>query len=150
MVNMHKTGLILVIFSLFMMGVNTVVADVPTVTDLAVTVETGGRTLIITVRHSNPSNTHYVSELEVKVGDDSMVVELTPQSASAFAEEVEVAVSGDVQVRAYCNLHGWSKWVSLDGDSDTVDEPGGGIPGFPLLALGLGLVSFLAISIRDR
>lgn len=132
------------------MGVTTVVADVPTVTNLGVTVETGGRTLTITVRHSNPSNTHYVSELEVKVGDDSLIVELTPQSASAFTEEVDINVTGDVQVRAYCTLHGWSKWVSLDGDSDTVDETGGGIPGFPLLALGLGLVSFLVFSMRTN
>jgi hypothetical protein len=141
--SMRKIGLTLIVFTLFSMGVNTVLADVPTVTSIGVTVETDGRTLTITVRHNGPSSIHYVSELEVKVGDQTEVVGLDPQSASAFTEEVTIAVTGDVQVRAYCTLHGWSSWASLSGDSDPVDEPSGGIPGFPVLAIGVGLASYL-------
>jgi desulfoferrodoxin (superoxide reductase-like protein) len=139
---MRKIGLILIILSLFAMRVNTVTADVPTVTSLAVTEKTDGRSLTITVRHNGPTSIHYVSELEIKVGEETKVVGLDPQSTTAFTEEVTIAATGDVQVRAYCTLHGWSSWASLGGDSDPVDEPSGGILGFPLLALGLGLALY--------
>ena len=72
-----------------------------------------------------------------------MIVELSPQSTSAFTEEVDIAATGDVQVRAYCTLHGWSRWASLGDDSDPVNEPSRGIPGFPVLALGLGIAGIM-------
>lgn len=139
---MNKVGLFLIIISLFMMGINTAYANVPSVTNLKVSVETQGRTLTITVTHSDPSNNHYISKIEVKVGEDTMVVELGPQSTSVFTEEVDIATSGDVQVRAYCIVHGWSSWASLGGDSDPVDEPNGGIPGFQIPVIGLGIALF--------
>ena len=71
---MRKIGLILITLSLFMTGFNLVNANVPRVADIGVIVETDGRTLTITVRHSSPSVAHYVSELEVKVGEDTMVI----------------------------------------------------------------------------
>ncbi|MFH1626044.1 MAG: hypothetical protein ABID54_12955 [Pseudomonadota bacterium] len=142
---MNKVGFFLFILSLFMMGVNTAYANVPSVTNLKVSVETQGRILTITVTHSNPSINHYISKIEVKVGEDTMVVELGPQSTSVFTEEIEIAASGDVQVRAYCIVHGWSSWASLGGDSDPVDAPSGGISGFPLLALGLGVIGLILL-----
>ena len=138
--SMRKIGLILIVISLLSMGVNMAQADVPSVISLGATVDTDGRTLTITVRHNSPSSIHYVSQLEVKVGEDTMVIELEPQSATAFTEETSISATGDVQVRAYCTVHGWSSWVSLGGEPEP--EPSGGIPGFPLLALGLGLAIY--------
>ena len=146
---MRKIGVMLLIVSLFMIGINTVVADVPSVSYLEVTVETNGRTLTITVRHNGPSSIHYVSELEIQVGEESIIIELDPQSASAFTEVVEIAVTGNVQVRADCTLHGWSSWASLGGDTDPIADSRGGIPGFSLLALSVGLGGFL-LNHRNR
>jgi desulfoferrodoxin (superoxide reductase-like protein) len=137
---MKKIGLILIALSILSLGVSVVSADVPNVTSLGVEVATDGRTLSITVRHSSPSNIHYISKLEVKVGDNVEVVDLDPQSTTSFTEEVSIATSGSVEVRAYCTLHGWSSWASL---GETPSEPSGGIPGFPLLAVGLGLALLL-------
>ncbi|MBE0633012.1 hypothetical protein IH574_00445, partial [Candidatus Bathyarchaeota archaeon] len=110
---MKKIGLILIALSILSLGVSVVSADVPNVTSLGVEVATDGRTLSITVRHSSPSNIHYISKLEVKVGDNVEVVDLDPQSTTSFTEEVSIATSGRVEVRAYCTLHGWSSWASL-------------------------------------
>ena len=110
------------------------------VINLDVTDTTGGRTLSITVRHNNTSNNHYVSELEVKVAEDTMTIELDPQSDTVFTEETSIASTGDVQVRAYCTLHGWSGWMKPGEEPEP--EPSSGIPGFPLLALGFGLVIY--------
>ena len=131
-----------------MMGINTAYANVPSVTNLKVSVETQGRTLTITVTHSDPSNNHYISKIEVKVGEDTMVVELGPQSTSVFTEEVEIAASGDVQVRAYCIVHGWSSWASLGGDSDPVDEPNGGYSRVSRIPLCLGITLFTYLTKR--
>ena len=131
----------MVVLNLFFLSACMVSADVPTVTDIQVESATDGNTLTITIRHSGPSSAHYVDTIEVKIGEDVDVFELESQSMVTFTEEVEVA--GDpVEVRAYCTLHGWSAWKEVE--SDTVeppeqDEPNGGIPGFPLLAVGLGL-----------
>ena len=110
--------------------------------------ETGGRNVSITVRHNDPSNIHYVSEIEVKVGEDSTVIELDPQSGTSFIEQVMVADSGSVEVRVFCTLHGWSSWVSLEVQEpveevtthqpSSEDESSGGIPGFPLMSILIG------------
>jgi desulfoferrodoxin (superoxide reductase-like protein) len=139
---MPKTRLILILIFIFAIGVNTVIADVPSVISLEVTDETGGRSLTITIRHNAPTIVHYVSEIEVKVGDEVDVIELESQSTITFTEQVSITTTGDVQVRAFCTFHGWSSWVSLQGDSEPVDEPSEGIPGFPVLALGLGLAVY--------
>lgn len=147
---MRKIWLCFLILSLLMFGINVVNADVPTVTDIGVTVETDGRTLTITVRHSSPSNIHYVSEIEVKVGEDTMVVELDPQTDTSFIEEVDVEASGNIQVRAYCTLHGWSGWASLGGASDPVDDTSGGISGFPFISIIIGFSVLVLIHKRNR
>jgi hypothetical protein len=135
---MRKIGLILIILSLFITGINIVSADIPLVINLDITDTTDGRTLSITVRHNNPNNNHYVSELEVKVGEDTTTIELDPQSSTVFTEETGITSTGDVQVRAYCTLHGWSGWMKPGEEP----EPSGSIPGFPLLALGFGLATY--------
>jgi desulfoferrodoxin (superoxide reductase-like protein) len=123
-----------------MTGINIVSADIPMVINLDVTDTTDGRTLSITVRHNSPNNNHYVSELEVKVGEDTTIIELDPQSETAFTEETSIASTGDVQVRAYCTLHGWSGWMSPGEEPEP--EPSSSIPGFPLLTLGFGLATY--------
>jgi desulfoferrodoxin (superoxide reductase-like protein) len=145
---MKKAAFFLIILSLFSLGVSVVSADVPTVTSIGVTTSTDGRTLTITVRHSGPSSIHYVSKLEVKVGEDVKVVELEPQTTAIFTDEVNVASSGAVEARAFCTLHGWSAWASLGGDSPDTPNPSGGIPGFSLVSIGLGL-TILAV-LRKR
>ena len=120
-------------------------ADVPTVTETQVEAIAEGSVLTITIRHGGPTSAHYVSEIEVKEGDDVVVIELDPQSTVTFTEEVEVSLGGDLQVRAYCTLHGWSAWKSVETDSTEPpidDAPSGGIPGFPLLTIGIGLTLF--------
>ena len=139
---MKKTALIFVVLFLFSIGVNVALADVPTVTDISSAVSTDTRTLTISVRHSGPSSIHYVSKLEVKVGEDVMTFDLEPETTTTFTEEVDVAITGAVQVRAYCTLHGWSVWATLGEDTPdpSGDQPSGGVPGFSLISLFIGLI----------
>jgi desulfoferrodoxin (superoxide reductase-like protein) len=132
-----------------LLSIQVVFADVPTVTSIEVEAVTEGSTVTVTVRHSGPSSTHYVSKIEIRSGDDVQEFKLDPQSDTIFTEELSVAASSVVEVRAYCILHGWSGWVSSSGEEpDTiVDETGSGIPGYPLASIGLGLV---LASIRRR
>jgi hypothetical protein len=138
---MRKIGFILIILSLVMTS-NVVSADIPLVINLDIKDTTDGRTLSITVRHNSPNNNHYVSELEVKVGENTTTIELDPQSGTIFTEETSIASTGDVQVRAYCTLHGWSGWMKPGEEPEPEPKPSSGIPGFPLLALGFGLAIY--------
>lgn len=142
---LRKVGIILVILAVFSLGASIVFADVPTVTDIQVESTTDGNTLSVRIRHSGPSSIHYVDKIEVKIGEDIEVFELEPQSGTTFTEEIEV-IGDPVEVRAYCTLHGWSSWKEVEvdtADPPEQEEPSGGIPGFPLLAVGLGLALVL-------
>lgn len=145
---MRKIILILLAATLFSLGINMAQADVPTVIDLQVETTTEGNTLTATIRHSGPTSIHYVSQMEVKIGDDVEVISLEPQRAVSFTEQVTVSSSEGIEVRVYCTLHGWSAWKSMESDSPEPEEPSGGIPGFPILAIGLGLVALMLR--RDR
>ena len=131
----------MVALTLFSLATGMVCADVPTVTDIQAEASTDGNTLTISIRHSGPSSAHFVDKIEVKIGEDVEVFELESQDSVNFTEEIEV--TGDpVEVRAYCTLHGWSAWKEVESDSaepPVPEEPSGGIPGFPLLAVGLAL-----------
>jgi len=115
-----------------------VYADVPTVVELEVETRGEDTVLVIRVRHSSPSQTHYVYEIEVELDGKVEKIERDSQSAATFTVEHAVdSEAADIRVRAHCTNHGWSRWKSL------TDEPsggGGGIPGFPVEATAIGLV----------
>lgn len=63
-----------------------------------------------------------------------------------FTETYDIPEDELFEVRAFCNLHGWSPWVSIQAEAE--EQTGGestdsGIPGFPLVAVGLGLALVL-------
>ncbi|MCW4013677.1 MAG: desulfoferrodoxin family protein [Candidatus Bathyarchaeota archaeon] len=143
---MRKTGLVLFLIILSAMSLSLVYADVPTVTDLEITTTTDGGTVSVTIRHSGPTNNHYVSKVEIKIGENVEEFTLDPQSTVTFTEEYTIPEDGVIEVRAFCNLHGWSAWVSSEPDSEEpvlIDEEPSGIPGFPLAAVGLGLAALM-------
>jgi desulfoferrodoxin (superoxide reductase-like protein) len=151
---MKKIGIVLLLM-LSLLSIQLVYADVPTVTDLEITTATEGDTLSVTIRHSGPTNNDYVSKVEVKIGEDVEEFELDPQSTVTFTEEFTIPEDGVVEVRAFCNLHGWSQWrTSVTDLEPTVEEPvlideePSGIPGFPLVAIGFGLAALMLW--RDR
>jgi desulfoferrodoxin (superoxide reductase-like protein) len=127
-----------------MIGLGVLYADVPTVNNIELKAISDGSTLTITIRHSGPSNTHYVSEIEVKIGDNVKIYEFDPQDSVVFTEEININASDEVKVRAFCTLHGWSSLVTSGSDEPEtpIEQPSGGIPGFPLTALGIGLFLF--------
>ncbi len=115
-----------------------VYADVPTVVELEVETRGEDTVLLIRVRHSSPSQTHYVDEIEVEVDGEVEKIERDSQSATTFTVEHTVdSEAADIRARAHCTNHGWSRWKSLETEEPT--EDGGGIPGFPVEATAIGL-----------
>ncbi len=115
-----------------------VYADVPTVVELEIETRGQETVLVIQVRHSSPSQTHYVDEVEVEVDGKVEKVELAPQSSTTFTVEHEVdSQTAEIRVRAHCTNHGWSRWKSLETEEATAG--GGGIPGFPYESIVVGL-----------
>jgi len=114
-----------------------VYADVPTVVELVLETRGEDTVLVIRVRHSSPSQTHYVYEIEVEVDGKVEKIERDSQSDTTFTVEHAVdSKAADIRARAHCTNHGWSRWKGL------TEEPsggGGGIPGFPVEATAIGL-----------
>ncbi|MGD2142129.1 MAG: hypothetical protein PVH79_01460 [Candidatus Bathyarchaeota archaeon] len=119
-------------------------ADVPTVVELELETRGEDSVLIIQVRHSSPSGTHYVDVVEVEVDETVEKLELDPQSTTTF--DIEHSVDADVveiRTRAHCTNHGWSRWKSLETEEPT--NGSGGIPGFPIESIILGIVISVVI-----
>ena len=115
-----------------------VYADVPTVVELVLEIRGDDTVLVIRVRHSSSSQTHYVYEIEVEVDGKVEKIERDSQSATTFTVKQTVdSKAADIRVRAHCTNHGWSQWKSLQTEEPT--EDGGGIPGFPVESTAIGL-----------
>jgi desulfoferrodoxin (superoxide reductase-like protein) len=85
-------------------------------------------TLVVTIVHDNPSSEHYVDKIQFRIDNGtvscpgSTAVDIMPET-----EEEEFSVNHScrtpchlsdpqtpkdrqLEVRAYCNTHGWSEW----------------------------------------
>ena len=117
-----------------------VFADVPSVTELMI--DMNGDLLTIDIRHSSPSSSHYVDEIQVDIDGNVSVYDLTEQSSNTFNVNVTVDTDGasEIMVRAHCNVHGWSTWSILEGDEEPIEESDGGIPGYPPESVLMSLI----------
>jgi len=124
-----------------MLSVTIVRADVPSVLQINVVEDK----IMVEIRHSSPSSSHYVETVEVRIDGEVYEIELDPQTETVF--EVEIMLD-DVdltyfEVRAKCISHGWSNWSSY-GVEESSDNPGG-IPGFPLLSVLAGVTLLMLL-----
>jgi desulfoferrodoxin (superoxide reductase-like protein) len=135
--NLARIGMLLVL-AMSMFPVMIGYANVPTV--LSMEIETRGEAtfLIMEVAHSSPTSTHFVSTAEVEVGDESVIhLDLVPQTSGTFTIEVELETMAEsIRARFSCTNHGWSSWRRLSTDDQ---DRGGGIPGFPVEAVVVGI-----------
>ncbi len=104
--------LVLAIITITGFKINPVLGDVPTVENIepwAIGTET---ILNITIRHSNPTTSHYVNNVQVDIDGAVQNVGLpsTPiQSAPTFVMQFnmgELTTTPTVEAKANCNLHG--------------------------------------------
>ncbi len=118
-----------------------VYGNVPSVLEVEATADGDDMVLGLEVSHSSPSSGHYVDSVVVR-GDDGneVVYDQDPQSSTRFSVEIvlEDASPTKVEVRVHCTSHGWSAWRVL-GLGEEPEEKGGGIPGFPVESVVLGL-----------
>jgi hypothetical protein len=134
-----------IIISLVLLGLTLplsfVHGNVPRVLEVEATADGDDTVLGIEISHSSPSSGHYVDS-EVRVDDgDEVAYDQDPQSSTRFSVEIvlEDASPTKVEVRVHCTNHGWSVWKVLGLGDEEPDESGGGIPGFPVEAIVLGL-----------
>ncbi len=124
-----------------LISVTIVRADVPSV--LQINVVEGK--IMVEIRHSSPSSSHYVETVEVRVDGEVYEIDLEPQTETVFEVEVELddVDLTFIEVRAKCISHGWSNWASYGVEEPTDDA--GGIPGFPMLSVlaGVALIMLL-------
>lgn len=130
--------------------IHPVLADVPSV--LSIERWTSGTETIlnITVRHSSPTNSHYVNKVEVDVDGAVHDIDLAPQSTVTFVVQYNMGELADapmVRARAHCTIHGWSSWSNSEQVSDSSS-----IPLLPILAIVsvLAIVSIVILLLRSK
>jgi outer membrane biosynthesis protein TonB len=90
-------------------------ADVPSILELSTEDEGGETFLVILVRHRSPSSNHIVDEIQIRIEDKTETIVFESQSTVEFTERFKIdSISNEIQVRAHCNLHGWSTWKNAD------------------------------------
>ncbi len=138
-----KRGIIIsLVFLGLTLPLSFVYGNVPRVLEVEATADGDDTVLGLDVSHSSPSSGHYVDSVEVRVDDgDAVAYDQDPQSSTRFSVEIvlEDASPMKVEVRVHCISHGWSAWKVLGLGDEEPDESGGGIPGFPVEAIVLGL-----------
>lgn len=136
----------LVLVTLILIASNNLIlanADVPNVLELSVE-KNGDQILVIKVRHSSPSSSHYIDKIQIELdGELVEATDLDPQTDTQFTEQYTLeSESENIRVRAHCNLHGWSNWDSLEMEEESEPQ---GIPGFPVASIILGTILALVI-----
>jgi len=132
-----RLGLIALVLSC-MLPVMMGLADIPSVIDLKREKRGSETVLVVQVRHNSPSPNHYVDTIDVEIdGKVEKITGLDPQTATSFSVEHALGTGAtNIRVRAHCIIHGWGQWVGESGGEPT---GGGGIPGFPLESIALGI-----------
>jgi len=128
----------ILLFSFYAMHV---FADVPSVIEIsAVLNEVLDLSFII--KHNSPSSNHFIDEIQIDVDGDIQVFNLTVQSLTEFNVNVAIDLTEafEIQVRAHCTLHGWGTWTILNNNGEDPADETGGIPGYPLESLILGII----------
>jgi desulfoferrodoxin (superoxide reductase-like protein) len=117
--------------------------DVPSVLEISVVEDE--TQINLEVRHGSPSSAHYVDIIEVKIGDETHKIILEPQSSVTFSEKIVIDKLDvdEFDVRAHCNIHGWSKWKTFKSETE-VEDSSNGIPGFPIFSI---LIGFMIVAI---
>jgi hypothetical protein len=119
-------------------------ANVPSMLNIKIEISGDSTILLLEVAHSNPTSTHFVNVVEVELGDEELSLTLEPQTSGSFTVEVEVdSIPETLRARSKCTTHGWSQWRRFT--TDTENGGGGGIPGFPIESIVLGLITALIV-----
>jgi hypothetical protein len=129
------------LFLASLLSVTIVRADVPSVLQINVV----DSKIIVEIRHSSPSASHFVETVEVRIGDNVYEKDLDPQSEVVF--EIDILFDDlDLtyfEVRTKCITHGWSNWTSYGVEEPTEDVEG--IPGFPVLSVLAGVMLLMLL-----
>jgi len=129
----------ILLFSFFTMHI---FADVPSVKEISAVLNEE-LDLSFIIKHSSPSSNHFIDKIQVDVdGDIQNFFNLTVQSLTEFNINVTIDVTeaNEIQVRAHCTLHGWGTWTILTNNGEEPADETGGIPGYPLESLILGII----------
>ena len=97
--------------------------DVPTVIERFIQFGAPPESMVyahFTVRHLNPSQSHYIDRIQVEI--DGVVHEFTPipwesqmgKPEIDYTFQVEAAQGSVIRTRSRCNLHDWSSWTPLN------------------------------------
>jgi desulfoferrodoxin (superoxide reductase-like protein) len=123
-----------------------VFADVPSVISIIRRTENGKTIIDVKVSHSNPSSSHFISQINIDLDGVSKIFTDLPKattSEATFSLDIGTANPKTIKAQAVCNLHGPGSFF-VEGAS-TGGSGGGGIPSYPIEGTFVGILLALTI-----
>ncbi len=123
-----------------------VFADVPSINSITRRTENGKTIIDVKVTHSNPSSSHFISQINIDLDGVSKIFTDLPKattSETTFSLDLGTVNPKTIKAQAVCNLHGPSSFF-VEGAS-TGGSGGGGIPSHPIESTFIGILLALTI-----
>jgi desulfoferrodoxin (superoxide reductase-like protein) len=123
-----------------------VFADVPSVISIIRRTENGKTIIDVKVSHSNPSSSHFISQINIDLDGVSKVFTDLPKattSEATFSLDLGTANPKTIKAQAVCILHGPGSFF-VEGAS-TGGSGGRGIPSYPIEGTFVGILLALTI-----
>lgn len=147
----HRTAtLLFCIFAMFAVASSSVQAHSPS--NMTLAYDADAHTLTVTVFHAVADvNTHYIARIEIAKNGTAYTSRVyTSQESPSFMDDIfnVNATDGDIlQATAYCSITGSITRQLTVGGTETTTSTTPAIPGFPLLAVALGIALGATLSV---
>ncbi len=123
-----------------------VFANVPSVLSITRRTESGNTIIDVKVSHSDPSSTHYISQISLDLDGATKTFMDLPKATTTeatYSLNIGVANPKSIKAQAFCNIHGAGTFYSEGETGGT--SGGGGIPAYPSEAIIGGTLLGVAV-----
>lgn len=141
-----RLTLTVLLLTILTLSVVTVHANVPNVLSITRRTDSGNTLIDVKVSHSDPSATHYISQITLDLDGATKAFTDLPKATAidaTYTFNIGAITPKTIKAQATCNLHGPSVWFNeAEGTTSS------GIDAYPMEAVLIGVA--LAVTVLDR
>jgi desulfoferrodoxin (superoxide reductase-like protein) len=141
-----RLTLTVLLLTILTLPVVTVHANVPNVLSITRRTDSGNTLIDVKVSHSDPSTTHYISQITLDLDGATKTFTDLPKATATDATytlNIRAVTPKTIKAQATCNLHGPSAWFNEAGGTTS-----SGIDAYPMEAVLIGVA--LAVTVLNR
>jgi desulfoferrodoxin (superoxide reductase-like protein) len=143
-----RLTLTVLLLTILTLPVVTVHANVPNVLSITRRTDSGNTLIDVKVSHSDPSTTHYISQITLDLDGATKTFTDLPKATATDATytlNIRAVTPKTIKAQATCNLHGPSAWFNEAGGTTS-----SGIDAYPMEAVLIGVALVVTVLNRKR